>query len=49
MAAREGHREIVIYLVDNRAHINTGDNDRVSVRVYETLDSILLIFESKAL
>ena len=31
MAAREGRTDIVKYLVDKRAHINTGDNDRVSV------------------
>jgi len=31
MAAREGHTDIVTYLVDKRAHINSGDNDRVRV------------------
>ena len=31
MAAREGHTDVVTYLVDKRAHINSGDNDRVRV------------------
>ena len=31
IAAEEGHIDIVKYLVDNGAHINTRDNDRVSL------------------